>query len=172
MLDQLCNLWSVEGSKNLVFSSTMARTKPSTCKGPGGMICHWQLATRDACLPSVERPRAPTAITAANVKRNEACAPACTAAAAMLHSILDPVDGEVLEGALGQAFVALDQTDWESDELLIRPLGFWVLLRSGLLQATADVSLCFARQAVPFSGEACSVDRICNACLTPCWINH
>ena len=99
----------------------------------------------------VERPRAPTAITAADVKWNEACAPACIAASAMLHSISDPVDGEVLEGALEKAFVALDKMDWESEELLFLPLGFGVLLRSGLLQATANVSLRFARQAVPFT---------------------
>ena len=131
MLDQLCNAWSVEGSNNLWFSPTMARMKPITRKGPGGMIFRRQLATRDARLPSVERPRAPTAITAANVERNETCAPACTAAAAILRSISDPVDGEVLECALGQAFVALDQMDWKSHVLLFRPLGFGVLLWSG-----------------------------------------
>ena len=151
MLDQLCNSWSVEGSNNLVFTLTMARPKPSIRKGPGGMIRRLQLATGDARLPSVERPRAPTAVTAAVVERNEACAPACTADAAMLRNITDPVDGEVLEGALGQAFVALDQTDWESHVLLFRPLGFGVLLRSGLLQATADVSLRFAWKAKPFT---------------------
>ena len=90
---------------------------------------------------------APSAVTAVDVERNEACVPACTAAVVMLRYIPDPVDGEVLEGALGQAFAALDQTDWESRVLLFRPLGFGVLLRSGLLEATADVSLCFARQA-------------------------
>ena len=111
MLDQLCNSWSVEGSNNLVFSSTMARTKPSIHKGPGRMIHRRQITTRDDCLPPVERPKAPTAVTAANVKWNETCAPACTAAAAILRSISDPVDDEVLEGALGQALVALDQTD-------------------------------------------------------------
>ena len=129
----------------------MARIKPSTRTGPGGMIFRRQLATRDACLPLGERPRAPTAITAADAKRNEACAPACTAAAVILFSITDPVDGEVLEGALGQAFIALDQTDWKSHVLLLRPLGFGVLLQSGLLQVTADVSLRFAWQAVPFT---------------------
>ena len=107
MLDQLCNAWSVDGSNNLWFSWTMARTTPSTRKGPGGMICLRQLATRDARLPSVERLRAPTVITAADVERNGACALACTAAAAILRSISDPVDGEVLKGAFGQAFTAL-----------------------------------------------------------------
>ena len=48
---------------------------------------------------------------------------------------------------LGQAFASIDQTDWESRVLLFRPLGFGVLLRYGLLEATADVSLCFAWQA-------------------------
>ena len=124
----------------------MARTKPSTCKGPGGMICRQQLATRDSCLPWVVAPVAPTAITAANVERNEACVPVCTAAAAMLRYIPDPVDGEVLEGALGQIFAALDQTDWES-HVLFCPLGFGVLLWSGFLEATDNVSLQFARQA-------------------------
>ena len=119
----------------------MARTKPSVRKGPGEIRNRLQLATRDDRLPSV---RAPTAVTSANVERNEACAPACTAAASILHSITDPVDGEVLAGALGKAFVALDQADWKSHVLLLRPLGFGLLLWSGLLQATADVSLCFA----------------------------
>ena len=92
-------------------------------------------------------PVAPTAITAADVEWNEACVPACTAAAAMLHNITDPVDGEVLEGALGRAFAALDQTDWDARETLFCPLGFGVLLRTELLKATADVSLRTARQA-------------------------
>ena len=111
------------------------------------MILRRQLATRDSCLPLVVAPVAPTAITAVEVERNEACVLACTAASAIMRNISDLVDGEVLEGALGQAFAALDQTDWESCVLLFRPLGFGVLLRSGLLEATADVSLCFARQA-------------------------
>ena len=119
MLDQLCNSWSVEGSNNLVFSLTMARTKPSIRKGSGGMICCRQIATRGDCLPPV---RAPMLVTAADVKRNEACAPACTACCS--NTMTDPVDREVLEGALGQAFVALDQTDWESHLLLLCPLGF------------------------------------------------
>ena len=97
------------------------------------MICRQQLATRDTRLPLVRAPTTPTAITTADVEQNKACAPACTAAAAILRSISDPVDGEVLEGALGQAFVALDQMDWKSDELLFRPLGFGVLLRFRLL---------------------------------------
>ena len=92
-------------------------------------------------------PVAPSAVTAVDVERNEACVPACTAAVVMLRYIPDPVDGEVLEGALGQAFAALDQTEWESHVLFFCPLGFGVLLRSGLLQATADVSLRFARKA-------------------------
>ena len=65
----------------------------------------------------------------------------------MLHNISDPVDVEVLEDVLEQAFAALDQTEWESRVLLFRPLGFGVLLRSGLLQVTANVSLRFAWQA-------------------------
>ena len=108
------------------------------------MILRRQIATRDSCLSSVVAPVAPTAVTGVDVERNEACVPACTAAAAMLRYIPDPVDGKVLEGALGQSFAAPDQTDWESRVLLFRPLGFGVLLRSGLLKATADVSLRFA----------------------------
>ena len=115
--------------------------------GPGGMIPRRQLATRDSRLPSVVAPVASTAITAVDVERNEACVTACTAAAAMLRNISDPVDGEVLEGALGKPFAALDQMDWESRVLLFRPLGFGVLLWSGLLEATTNVSLRFARKA-------------------------
>ena len=148
MLDQLWHSWSVEGSNNLVFKSKMAKTKPSVRKGPGGMIRREQLATRDGRLPCVTVPRA---VTVAEVERNEACAPVCTAAAVILRRIADPVDGEVLEGALGQAFIALDQTDWMSHLWLLRPLGFGLLLRSGLLQATADVCLRFARQSVSFT---------------------
>ena len=96
----------------------------------------------------------------------------CTAAVAMLHNISDPVDGEVLEDALGQAFVALYLVDWKSHVLLFRPFGFGVLLWSGSLQATADVILCFAGKAVPFTWGGCSVVQIYNACLTLCWINH
>jgi hypothetical protein len=68
------------------------------------------------------------------------------------RSIVDPVDGEVLEVALGQAFVPVDQTDWKLYLLLYCPLGFRVLLWSGLLQVMADVILRFARQAQPFTG--------------------
>ena len=66
----------------------------------------------------------------------------------------------MLEGALGQAFASLDQTYWKSHVLLFRPLGFGVMLRSGLLQATADVSLRFARQAKPFTwgGVQCELN--------------
>ena len=69
------------------------------------MILRQQISNRDSCLPLVVAPVAPTAVTAAptavtavDVERNEACVPACTAAAAMLRYIPDPVDGEVLEG--------------------------------------------------------------------------
>ena len=147
MLDQLWHSWSVEGSNNLVFMSKMAKTKPSVHRGPGGMILRKRLATRDGRLPCVTAPRA---VTVAKVERNEACAPVCTTAAVILRRISDLVDGEVLEGALGQAFIALDQTDWMSHLWLLRPLGFGLLLRSGLLQATAVVCLRFAQQAVPF----------------------
>jgi hypothetical protein len=73
----------------------------------------------------------------------------------MLRNIADPVDGEVLEGALGKAFVALDQTDWDSHVLLFRPLGLGVLLWSRFLQATADVSLFFAQQDWLWGGLQC-----------------
>ena len=73
--------------------------------------------------------------------------PTCTAAAAVLRGISDVDDGEVLEGALGHAFAALDQTDWDSSMSLFCSLGFRVLLWSGLLKATTNVSLRFAWQA-------------------------
>ena len=44
----------------------------------------------------------------------DSCMPACTAAAEVLRGIKDPVDHDVLESALGQAFSALRVTDWES----------------------------------------------------------
>ena len=83
-------------------------------------------------------------ITAANVEQNEACVPACTAAAVTLRKIMDPVDRDVLEGALGQAFTSIDSMDWEASVTLFCPLGFWVLLQYGLLEAIAGVSLRFA----------------------------
>ncbi len=78
----------------------------------------------DSYLPPIVAPKAPKVITAANVAQNEACLPSLTGAAVTLWEITDPVNCNVLEGALGQAFVALDQTDWESNELLFRPLTF------------------------------------------------
>ena len=122
----------------------MPRTKPSTRVGPGGMIPCQQIATRDASLPLVVAPSAPTEITAADVQRNEAHMPRCTAAAEMLHNIPEPVDVDVLEGDLGQSFAALDQTDWNAHVALFFLLGFGVLLWSSLLKATAKVSFCCA----------------------------
>ena len=98
----------------------------------------------------------PTAITAADAKKqNEVCVPACIATAAMIRIISDPVDGKVLGDALGQAFIALNQTDWKSHLLLYRPLGLGVLLWSRFLQATADVSLFFAQQDWLWGGLQC-----------------
>ena len=122
----------------------MPRTKPSTRVGPGGMKRRLQLATRDSRLPLVV---APKVVTAANVARNEACVPGCTAVAVVLCDITNPIDSDVLEGALGQAFASLDSTDWEASMTLFCPLGFQVILQSGLLEAIAEVSLRFARQA-------------------------
>ena len=99
------------------------------------MICHRQLATRDAGLPKVV---AQTVVNNADLDRNEACMAAFTAAVAVLSEIPRPIDRVVLEDALGKALSAFDMTDWGSRLLLLRPIGFGVLLRSGSLQATAD----------------------------------
>ena len=108
------------------------------------MIVRRQLATRDASLPRVV---AQTVVTPADLDRNEACMGACTAAGAVLREMPNPVDRDGLEDALGRVFCAFDMTDWVSGLSLLRPIGFGVLLRSGLLEATADVCLRFARQA-------------------------
>ena len=113
--------------------STMPRIKPSLRRDPGGMLVCRKLATMDCCLPIVGWPVAPTAITAAAVEQNEACIPACTVAAAMLRGISDFDDNEVLESALGHAFAALDQSDYDSDVSLFHPLGYGVLLQYGFL---------------------------------------
>ena len=52
----------------------------------------------------------------------------------------------MLEGALGQAFTSFGGTDWEAHAALFFPLGFGVLLWSGLLEAIAGVSLQATRQ--------------------------
>ena len=123
----------------------MARTKPSsTRRVPGGMIVCRQLSARDVSLPRVV---AQTMVFPANLDRNEACMDACTAAAAVFREIPNPVDRVGLEVALGRVFSAFDMTDWVSGLSLLRPIGFGVLLRSGLLEATVDVGLRFARQA-------------------------
>ena len=90
---------------------------------------------------------APNVVTADDVARNEACMPACTAAAVALCEIMDPVDRDVLEGIFGRSFASLDGSDWEAHMTLFRPLGFRVLIQSGLLEAIAGESLRFARQA-------------------------
>ena len=89
----------------------MPRSKPTTHKGPGGMIPCQQLATRDASFPRILAPEAPTEVTADNVTRNKECKPACAAAAVVLRGITNPVNPDVLKDALGKAFVALDGTD-------------------------------------------------------------
>ena len=108
------------------------------------MIVRPKLATGAASLPRVV---AQTVVTPANLDWNEACVGACTNAAAVLKGILNPVLRDVLEDALGRVFSAFDMTDWESGLLLLRPVGFGVLLSSGLLEATVDVGLRFARTA-------------------------
>ena len=52
----------------------------------------------------------------------------------------------MLEGTLGQTFASLDRSDWVAYATLLRPLGFQVLLQSGLLKAIAKVSLRFSLQ--------------------------
>ena len=65
-----------------------------------------QLATIDLRLPLTAAPKAPKVVIAADVARNEACTPALMAAAVTLCQIMNPVDCDVLEGDLGQAFAA------------------------------------------------------------------
>ena len=108
------------------------------------MIVFWQLGTRDDRLPSVV---AQLVVTSGNLDQNEACMDACTAAAAVLRKMPSPIDRVGLEDALGRVFSEFDMTDWMSGLLLLHPIGFGVLLWSGLLKATADVCLWFARQA-------------------------
>ena len=108
------------------------------------MILRLQLATRDARLPRVV---AQTVVTSANLDRNEACTGDCAAAAAVLSEMPNPVDRVSLEDALGKAFSAFNMVDWGSRLLLLRRIGFGVLLQSCLLEATADVCLCFAQLA-------------------------
>jgi hypothetical protein len=90
---------------------------------------------------------AQTVVTSGNLDWNEACMGACTAAAAVLREMLNPVDHVGLKDALGRVFVAFDMTDWESGLMLLCPIGFGVLLWSGLLKATVDVGLRFAWKA-------------------------
>ena len=108
------------------------------------MIVCQQLARRDDRLSRVV---AQTVVTSGNLDRNEACMDACTAAAAMLREMAIPVNRVDLEDAFGRVFSAFNLTVWVSSLLLLRPIGFGVLLRSGLLKATADVCLWFALQA-------------------------
>ena len=71
-----------------------------------------------------------------------------------LRQITNHVYRDVLEGALGKAFAALDNMDWEACELLFFPPGFRVLLWYGLLKAIARVSLRVARQACALFGPS------------------
>ena len=60
-------------------------------------------------------PKAPKVITTANdAVQYEACLPGLTGAAVTLCEITDPVNCNVLEGALGQAFTSFDGMDWEA----------------------------------------------------------
>ena len=65
----------------------------------------------DSCLPLIVALKTPKVITAADVARYEACLPGLTSAADTLCEITDPVNCNVLEGALGQAFTSFDGTD-------------------------------------------------------------
>ena len=147
----------------------MPRTKPITRKGPGGIICRRQLATRD---DSLSRVVAQTVVTNANLDRNEACMAACTTAAEVISEIPRPINCVVLEDALGKALSAFDMTDWGSCLLLLRPIGFGVLLRSGLLEATAGVCLRFSQQLNCQCGKVWGVDQIYDACLRPCLVGR
>ena len=71
---------------------------------------------------------APKVVTAADVVRNKACVPACTAAAVVLCEIMAPAHRDVLEDALGQAFASLNGKDREAYMTLFCPLGLWVPL--------------------------------------------
>jgi hypothetical protein len=90
---------------------------------------------------------AQTVVTNANLDRSKACMAACTAAAAVLSEVPNPVDCVVLKDAPEKASSAFNKTDWVYQLLLLRPSRFGVLLCSGLLKATAGVCLCYAQQA-------------------------
>ncbi len=90
-------------------------------------------------------------ITAADIARNEACMPACTAAAVVLRGIPDPIDQNALEVALAQGFEALKGTDWVVEQKAWKLLGCKILVRSGLLEAIVEVSLRAAHQARGFT---------------------
>ena len=60
------------------------------------------------------RLQAPKLITAANAAWYEMCLPGLTGATVTLCEITDPVDCNMLEGSLGQAFTSIDSTDWEA----------------------------------------------------------
>ena len=106
-----------------------------------------KLGTKDSFPPLTAAPKAPKVVTAADAAQNEVCVPALMAAAVTLRQITNAVERDVLEGALGQAFAALEETDWEASKKLFRPLRFRVLLWPGLLKAIARVSLRVAHQA-------------------------
>ena len=93
------------------------------------------------CTPS------PKVVTQDNLDQNKARMGACTNAATVLKEIPNPVVRDVLEDALGRVFFAFNMTDWESGSILLRPIGFGVLLGSGLREAAVNVGLWFARTA-------------------------
>ena len=66
---------------------------------------------RDSCLTPIVAPKAPQVITAADAAQDEACVTGLRASAVTLRKIKDPVDCNVLEGNLEQAFTSLDCTD-------------------------------------------------------------
>ena len=67
----------------------------------------------DFCLPPIVALKTPKVITAADVARYEVCLLALTGDAVTLCEITDPVSCNMLAGALGQAFISFDGTDWE-----------------------------------------------------------
>ena len=169
MLDQLCHSWSVEGSNHLVFTSKMTKTKPSVRKGPGGMIRREQLATRDGRLPCVTVPRA---VTVAKVKRNEACAPVCTAAAKYYAELQTLLTGKCLKVLLGRpSLLSTRRTG-------CRICGCYTHLGLGCCygpDCSKRPPMCvyvLLDRLCCLRGEAWSVDQNCDARLTSCWVNQ
>ena len=134
--------------------------KSKMCARQAEWHSHLQLATIDPRPPSTAAPKVPKVVIVADVARNEVCVTTLMAAAVTLCQITNPVDRDVLEGALRQAFAALEETDWEAFKKLFCPLGLRLLLWSRLLEAISGVSLDVAHQACklsPYSQWQCGL---------------